>query len=191
MLRHSLADKLAEYIVVKNEIEGMHAGGSGHVADVSLSVECIIQEESESAQTNLSIAYRKTVVTEFTCLPDNPPYESLYRISVNTDQQGNVLKEGEKEYISEMDLWEMVKKSIASMAEYILLKIECCYGSNRAPFRYPPIFLYSDEKEPPAQYSCVFESDLPVAGNIEYKGSTPGELYRNIMADLPFRFLDV
>ena len=191
MLKHELALKLADYIVAKNENEGTNAGGSGHLSDVCLSIECIVQEEPEKDKTVVGIAYKKTVVSEFTILPDNPPYESLFRINITTDNYGNILNEGVKEYINTDDLWEMVQHSITLISEYILLKIEWLYGSNRAPFLFPPKFEIQENEKGEKTYKCTIENDFPDTEKLTYEYNNPGDLYRKASIDIIHRFGNV
>lgn len=188
MLNQNLLSKLAEYIIAKEEKSGTHPGGSGHLADVGVSAECIMQEEPDKDTTKVTIIYKKTVVSEFTIYPDNPPYESLYRKTVTTDNRGNIISETEKEYVTTEELWDCVQRAVRLVVEYVLLRIEWMYGDNRAPLRFPPSFSVSEGGSGEKIYTCIVEHDFPDAEKMVYSSGNPGEVYRQASDDILRRF---
>ena len=62
--------------IARTEQTGEATGGSGHLSDVSVrDVRVTGIEPAGEGRWRVRFGYTITVVTEFTCYPDNPPYE--------------------------------------------------------------------------------------------------------------------
>lgn len=92
-----ITDKKVEELIaaqIRNrEKLGNQAGGSGHMAHVSYRIDEIRQGILVSGITEITYYYTLIVETEFTCYPDNPPYEYPSSGTIRLDQEGNVRAE--------------------------------------------------------------------------------------------------
>jgi hypothetical protein len=93
-------------VIAKAHIEKEHsigesAGGSGHLGYTSIKGLMIdgIQQLAVKGDGGWKITYRYRLVTEteFTCYPDNPPYESSYAREIVVDKKGEVIEQPSSE----------------------------------------------------------------------------------------------
>ena len=66
--------------LIRSKIEadeklGEFAGGSGHLSDISYTLDEISEPEKSGEGTIVRYKYTISITTEFTVYPDNPPYE--------------------------------------------------------------------------------------------------------------------
>ncbi len=82
--------------IVRKQIEtieklGDQAGGSGHMGHVSYRIDDIRSRLLDNGNTEISYRYTLMVETEFTCYPDNPPYETPSSGSIILDPNGKII----------------------------------------------------------------------------------------------------
>ena len=71
--------KLSEKEIDKQVNLGEQAGGSGHLAYVSYRIDDIRISEAQKGYVQIDYDYTLFTEAEFTCYPDNPPYESSHQ----------------------------------------------------------------------------------------------------------------
>jgi len=145
-------------IVLDHDVKpGDHAGGSGHLSYVSYEVKNVLKEDILNNVLNVKCTYDKTVVSEFTIEPYNPPYvyshEKLISIIDCTDFIADDIP-------SEIPSNGNFERQILRYIDYYLLKIEQEYGDCRAPVRFPPYFHSVTPQENPTRYYAFIDVDL-------------------------------
>jgi hypothetical protein len=65
---------------------GSYSGGSGHLSHVTFRIDSVSSRILDNSTSEISFFYTLLTETEFTCYPDNPPYETpcLATIIVDT-----------------------------------------------------------------------------------------------------------
>jgi len=80
--------KLLTDFLSEQEAVGPAAGGSGHLSDISVEITEIHIRENDSGpyQYQVEVEYVKSILTEFTYYPDNPPQEYHYHQTFYFDE---------------------------------------------------------------------------------------------------------
>lgn len=76
----------------KREKLGFQRGGSGHMGHVSYRIDAIRLTECGKGITEIVFDYTLMVETEFTCYPDNPPYEYPASGVIRIDTDGKLVE---------------------------------------------------------------------------------------------------
>lgn len=151
MRLESVINKIVQLAVNQEVQPGEHAGGSGHLAEISFSINSVKREQLKIGLDVVTCFYEKEVFTEFTYEPDNPPYRSNHEkvlIVYWCEKTGGSIEDEEK-----------FTHGIIFFIEHYLLQIEQKYGDCRAPIKYPPYFHFiSDNTKTIA--ACFVDVDL-------------------------------
>lgn len=86
-------EKIREIIIRKIEADekpGEQIGGSGHLAHKSYRLDGFKIKELNNKQLEITYRYTVFVETEFTYLPDNPPYEYIHETTIVIDSNGKI-----------------------------------------------------------------------------------------------------
>ena len=92
--------------IEKDEKLGDQVGGSGHLGYVDCSIDNVNEPKKVPEGWEITYQYMVSVTTEFTVYPDNPPQETLYEKIIIVNDNGKIIKEGERRIISTNVEWE-------------------------------------------------------------------------------------
>ena len=88
MLNDKEIEKLVRQKIESEEELGEQAGGSGHLSYVSYRIDRIDTKKLSGGKLEITYKYILKVESEFTYLPDNPPYEYPYEKTMVVDKLG-------------------------------------------------------------------------------------------------------
>ncbi|MBN1926460.1 MAG: hypothetical protein JW798_11550 [Prolixibacteraceae bacterium] len=180
-------DRIKEAIE-KEHKTGMQAGGSGHMGFVSYTLNDFKVSFLNDNTKEITFQYTIYVETEFTYEPDNPPYSYPYCKKIHLNSKNQAIGKPEEALMNETTEWIETKKKIVDSIQKKLLRIEWGYGDNRAPVKFPPRFIETEEPDQKC-YVCLIEPDF---GDDEppliIKSNSPGRLNEKILETLKERF---
>jgi len=87
MLTEKKIREIVESQIRQDNELGERAGGSGHLSYVSYRVDEIIPRDLPDGQIEVAYTYTLITETEFTCYPDNPPYETTCSSIIRIDPE--------------------------------------------------------------------------------------------------------
>ena len=100
MIDRKKLEKTIRSIIESEENLGEQAGGSGHLSNVSYTIDRIGTPFHDEENWSVLVVYTIVVETEFTVYPDRPPYERTYARTIIVDKEGNVVDKGKKTGVS-------------------------------------------------------------------------------------------
>lgn len=86
-------EKIIRKKIESEEKLGTHAGGSGHLNDISYNIDDIQEPVKCDEGWEVTYQYTIVVISEFTVWPDNPPHEHRNAKKIILDEKGNIVKE--------------------------------------------------------------------------------------------------
>lgn len=179
-------------IITREENQGTHAGGSGHLADIGFRIDHLEIIRSEKEFVRINFFYTVTISTEFTIYPDNPPYEYRKKNFAVINYDGEIIERGNKNYYSLNELpanihWQFIQNDINQNIEKILSRIEWHYGDCRAPFEYPPEYSeYVNNKT--TVYRCCLNTYGKPEDNIIIEDYDPDKVLSKLTVILKERY---
>ncbi len=84
-------EEIVNNIIKQDEKLGEQVGGSGHLAHNSYKIDKIETEILIDNRLRINYNYTTYIETEFTCYPDNPPYEYQHSGSIVINDNKNII----------------------------------------------------------------------------------------------------
>ncbi len=115
MTREQAAEAIHHKITTEEQL-GTRAGGSGHLGNTTYTLFNISIPEKTTNGWQVAYSFTLITETEFTIYPDNPPYESSYRVVVLLNNKGEIIEELQKEAIQsslddQIETWVMASEN--------------------------------------------------------------------------------
>jgi len=87
MLTEEKIKDIVEAWVQNTGKQESQTGGSGHLSHVSFRIDSVSSRILDNGTSEISCSYTLMTETEFTCYPDNPPYETPCSATIIVDAE--------------------------------------------------------------------------------------------------------
>ena len=182
--------------VIENDIHpGEQAGGSGHLADVGYTIDHLEWKEG-TEKTEVRVFFTVSIITEFTIMPDNPPYDYRYKKDFYLTSKKDIsdVKEKEPYLISELPeniSWPIIQLEISRNLEKILNKIEWKYGENSALFKFSHAYRIETGPAGETAYYCIIDTGIADKEPLVISSNKPYDLIEKINSKFAQFNLDI
>ena len=180
--------RIISSVIERDEKCGYTSGGTEHLSYISYNIEDFQTTMLPNQNLLLSYFYTISIEGEFTIYPHNPPQQYHYKKNITLDNNNEIIEESEKEYWVKEPGWTEIQQEIINYLVMVLDRIEWDYGSNRAPFRFPPEFKEVHKGER-TQHICLLTTDLGADDEvIKIASYNPRDILEKLKSILKERF---